>query len=510
MPSRPAHDGLRQVTDNLLLEAEGLYKRYGGVRALNGASLAVRAGEVHALVGENGSGKSTLLKIVSGLLRPDAGSISLAGEQVDFRSPTEALRQGIATVTQETTLALDLSVAENVFLGHRMARRAGVIDWGSTRRRALAALRRLGLEIDTSLPVRRLRTDQRQLVEIARALSMDARVLILDEPTSSLTEDEVESLFRAVRALREQGVATIFVSHRLKEVYELAGHITVLRDGETVGSGPAHEIGRPQLIQLMVGRDLVDALPSAAAETGSGAALRVRGLSIDGALDGVDLDVAPGEIVGLAGLLGAGRSELLEALFGLRRPRAGTIEIHGAQARLRSPRDAIGCGLALVPADRKLQGLVQRMTVRENLVMAATSSTLRVLPPRTATEQPLVTAAVESMRIRAQSPRAAVGTLSGGNQQKVVLGKWLATEPRVLMLDEPTRGVDVGAKAEIYRLLFEAAEAGVAILVSSSENPELLTLCDRVVVLFRGRISATLTRDEATEARIAHFAGGHA
>jgi ABC-type sugar transport system ATPase subunit len=280
----------------------------------------------------------------------------------------------------------------------------------------------------------------------------------------------------------------------------------VLRDGETVGSGPAHEIGRPQLIQLMVGRDLVDALPSAAAETGSGAALRVRGLSIDGALDGVDLDVAPGEIVGLAGLLGAGRSELLEALFGLRRPSAGTIEIHGAQARLRSPRDAIGCGLALVPADRKLQGLVQRMTVRENLVMAATSSTLRVLPPRTATEQPLVNAAVESMRIRAQSPRAAVGTLSGGNQQKVVLGKWLATEPRVLMLDEPTRGVDVGAKAEIYALVDRLTRDGLGVLFISSELPELLGMADRIVVMKDGRTVGELARGKATEERLMELA----
>ena len=507
--ARPAPTVI-DVTENVLLEAAGLHKRYGGVHALSGAELTVRAGEVHALVGENGSGKSTLLRILSGQVRPEAGTVTVGGEPAEFRSPAEALRRGIATVTQETTLAPDLSVAENVFLGRRMARRAGVIDWAATRRQAGAALARLGLSIDPSVPVRRLRPDQRQMVEIARALTFDARVLILDEPTSSLTDDEVASLFAAVRGLRDHGVATIFVSHRLKEVYEVADAITVLRDGRTVGGGSAVELDRPRLIRLMVGRELADALPSATTETGDSAALRVRGLSLTGAFDGIDLDLAPGEIVGLAGLLGAGRSELLETLFGLRRPEAGTVEMDGRPVRLRTPRDAIAARIALVPADRKLQGLVLRMSVRENLVMAATSRAGRLAPPRARRELPIVSSAIADMRIRAHSSRAPVGTLSGGNQQKVVLGKWLSVKPRVLMLDEPTRGVDVGAKAEIYRLLFDAAKNGVAVLVSSSENPELLTLCDRVLVLFRGRVAATLTRDDATEARIAHFAGGHA
>jgi ABC-type sugar transport system ATPase subunit len=499
---------LGHVDDSPLLRAEGLYKRYGGVRALKGAGMTLLAGEVHALVGENGSGKSTLLRIISGQLRPDGGRLVLGGVEAVFRNPTEALRLGIATVTQETTLAPDLSVAENVFLGHRMARRGGVIDWRATRRAAREALGRLGLDIDPSTPVRRLRPDQRQMVEIARALSIDARVLILDEPTSSLTDDEVEALFRAVRALRADGVSTIFVSHRLKEVYDLADSVTVLRDGETVGTGSATDFDRPKLIQLMVGRDLVETEPPTPAAN-AGAALRIRGLRISRAFADIDLDVTHGEIVGLAGLLGAGRSELLETIFGLRRAEGGSIEIQGAPVSFRSPRHAIRGGVAFVPADRKLQGLVPRMSVSENLVMARTASAPRIFPPRSRREQPIVQGAMTGMRIRAQSPRVAVSALSGGNQQKVVLGKWLATQPRVLMLDEPTRGVDVGAKADIYNLLFDAAEKGVAVIVSSSENPELLTLCDRIVVLFRGRISATLSRDEATEAQIAHFAGGH-
>jgi ABC-type sugar transport system ATPase subunit len=488
---------------------DGLHKRYGGVHALRGARMAVNAGEVHALVGENGSGKSTLLKILSGQIQADAGLITMDGHPAGFRNPTDALRSGIATVTQETTLAQDLSIAENVFLGHRMAKRGPVVDWRATRRRALAAVQRLGLEVDPSMPVRRLRPDQQQMVEIARALSIDARVLILDEPTSSLTDDEVEALFGLVRKLRDQGVATIFVSHRLKEVFDLVDRVTVLRDGHTVAASPIEELDRPKLIHLMVGRALEEIEPPAAQEQGGAVALRVRGLTLPAGFADVDLEVAPGEIVGLAGLVGAGRSELLEALFGLHRPSAGVVEVDGTKVTFKQPRHSIRSGMAFVPADRKQQGLVLEMSVRENLVMASTSRLSRARRPAGRRELPAVRSAVEGMRIRAHSPRAPVATLSGGNQQKVVLGKWLATNPRVLMLDEPTRGVDVGAKSEIYRLLFDVAQRGVGILVSSSENPELLTLCDRIIVMFRGRVAAELTREEATEARIAHFAGGH-
>ena len=491
-----------------LLVGEGLHKRYGGVHALRGARLAVHAGEVHGLVGENGSGKSTLLNILSGQLQPDEGQIAIAGGDVSFRSPTDALRRGIATVTQETTLAPDLSIAENVFLGHRLARRGPVIDWRESRRRAQRALGRLGLDLDPSQPVRQLRPDQQQMVEIARALSIDARVLILDEPTSSLTDDEVQALFGLVRKLRGDGVATIFVSHRLKEVFDLVDRITVLRDGRTGGETAASESDRAGLIHLMVGRALEELEPPAGEDQGREAALRVRGLTVPRAFEAVDLDVAPGEIVGLAGLVGAGRSELLETVFGLRAAAAGTIAVAGRPLSLRSPRHAMRNGLGFVPADRKLQGLVATMDVRENLVMAATSRLARLRRPAARRELPIVRTSFESMGIRARSPRASVATLSGGNQQKVVLGKWLATSPRVLMLDEPTRGVDVGAKSDIYQLLFEAAERGVGVLVSSSENPELLTLCDRIVVMFRGRVAAELARDEATEPRIAHFAGG--
>ena len=484
-----------------------MHRRFGGVHALRGAELNVFPGEVHALVGENGSGKSTLLRILSGQLQPDDGELFLAGRDGPFRSASEALRSGVVTVSQETTLVPDLSIAENIFLGHRMPRRAGVVDWRATRRAAAAALDRLGLALDPARAVRHLRPDQAQMVEIARALSLDARVLILDEPTSSLTDDEVESLFAAVRRLRDDGAAVIFVSHRLHEVSALADRITVLRDGRTVGSAPAGELDRQSLIALMVGGALEDVDAVASEAGGEDVVLRLRGLSRAGEFADVDLTVARGEIVGLAGLVGAGRTELLEAVFALRRAE-GEIEVDGRRVSYRRPADAIRDGVALVPADRKRQGLVLDRSVHENLLMAVGARCRRLRRPSPKREAALVGAAVEQLRIRARSPRVAVSTLSGGNQQKVLLGKWLETKPRLLMLDEPTRGVDVGAKAEIYRLLFEARARGIGVLVSSSEIPELLTLCDRIVVMFRGRVAVSLGREQATEAAIAHHAGG--
>ena len=492
-----------------ILAAARMQKRFGGVHALRGASLVVYPGEVHALVGENGSGKSTLLKILSGQLQPDDGELAFAGEPTTFRHATDALQRGIATVTQETTLVPDLSIAENVYLGHRMARRAGLIDWRRTHELAREALARLSLpDISPALLARRLRPDQQQMVEIARALSIDARVLILDEPTSSLTDDEVAALFSIVRRLGDHGVATIFVSHRLNEVFAIADRITVLRDGHTVGGGLVSELDRGRVIQLMVGRSLEAGNPSEQPSERRDAVLRIRGLTLRDAFAEVDLDVAPGEIVGLAGLVGAGRSELLESIFGLRQCE-GSIELAGRKVSHRHPRQAIRHGIGFVPAERKLHGLILEMSVRENLMMASTSLLPRLRYPNPAREQAVVQSVVSSLGIRAHSQRAPVSTLSGGNQQKVVLGKWLTTQPKVLLLDEPTRGVDVGAKSEIYRLLQDASERGIGILISSSENPELLALCNRIVVMFRGRVATVLDRDEATEARIAHFAGGH-
>jgi ABC-type sugar transport system ATPase subunit len=492
-----------------VLVAEDLHKHYGGARALQGASMSLFPGEVHGLCGENGSGKSTLLKIVSAQVVADQGRVVLNGEETSFGDASQALAAGIATVTQERALVDDLSVVENIFLGPRKPRSRLGIDWRETRRRARALLDSLGCTIDLDAPVGRLRPDLQQMVEIARALSTDARVLVLDEPTSSLADEEVESLFDAVRALKGSGVATVFVSHRLREVFALCDRVTILRDGAVVGAGPIGEFDERRLVSLMLGREL-DALSfdERRPDQLEGAVLRVRNLSVPGRVGGISLDVRPGEVVGLAGLVGAGCSDVLGALFGLEPLASGKVELDGRRVAMRGPARAMAAGFGLVPADRKAQGLVLDMTVRENLLMARDARRPRLARPSPAADRRAVAEAARAFHITAGADDAAASRLSGGNQQKVVLAKWFATEPRVLLLDEPTRGVDVGSKAEIYRLLEEAKERGLAILVSSSETAELLLLCDRVLVMARGRITASFDRDEADEAVIAHAAMG--
>jgi ABC-type sugar transport system ATPase subunit len=498
-----------------LLELNRLAKRFGGVRALSDANLTITgAGVVHGLIGENGSGKSTLLGVLSGQLRPDAGDIHLDGREVVFTEPLDAIRHGIAMVSQETAIAPDLSVAENIFLGHRMTRTRVGIDWPATRDRAAEILERLALDIDPGHRAGSLSPDRQQMVEIARALSMDARVLILDEPTSSLTDDEVEALFSAVRSLTTQGVSVIFVSHRLTELFDLCDELTVLRDGRTTAAGPVGEFDVHSLVDAMVGgngawRESARSMQGGADDAASGPAVSVQSLAVPGVLHDITFDVQPGEIVGLAGLLGAGRSELLEAIFGLRPLVSGEVRLFGDPHAPASPRDAIARGLGYLPPDRKEAGLVLGRTVAENLAMVATSGAGRLRSPHGRGTGDIVAEVMASMHVRAPSPHVSVGTLSGGNQQKVALGKWIAAGSRLLLLDEPTRGVDVAAKAEIHQLLRATAANGVALLVSSSENDELLQLCDRIFVLYRGRIVASLSATDASEALLGRYAGGH-
>ncbi len=492
------------------LSASGVHKRFGGVHALRGAELAVARGEVHSLVGANGSGKSTLLNILSGQIAADAGTITLDGEEVRLGHARQAIAVGIVTVTQETTLVPNLSVAENILLGPRKVRRWYGIDWHATRRRAGEIRDLLGADFPLNEPVASLRPDQQQLVEIARAISMDARVLLLDEPTSSLTEDEVESLFALVRSLRERGMTIIFVSHRMSELFAIADRVTILRDGRTVASGPIADYDAGRIIERMVGGKAASAEAVRAAQEERSTRLRVQQLSVPGRVHGASVSVAAGECVGLAGLTGSGRTELLDAIFGLRRPSSGRIELDGREFRPRRVADSIGHGLAYVPGDRKSLGLVLNMTLTENLMMASTSRAMRLRVPVRTRERAKVGAVASDFGIVASSPDAPCATLSGGNQQKVVLAKWLHTTPRVLLMDEPTRGVDVGAKTEIYRLLQRAQDEGTAVLVSSSENEELLLLCDRILVMFRGRVVAEFDRADATEAGLAHSAMGAA
>lgn len=513
-PASIAGGVLGESTSGTLVAMVGIHKRFGGVRALRGADLTLpQGGAVYSLMGENGSGKSTLLGILSGQLRPDAGSIFLGGEPVAFANPAQAVAWGIAMVSQEVAVAPDLSVAENILLGRRLVRGPGGIDWGRTRARAAEVLEGLGLDLDLETPVRRLRADQRQMVEIARAASMNARVLILDEPTSSLTDDEVQRLFAAIRRMTDRGVAVIFVSHRIPEVLKIADHIIVLRDGRSVSSGPASEYDGDSLVDAMVGRPgarvVVPHAPLTESTAERPAELELRGVSVGNAVRDVTLSVRAGEIVGLAGLVGAGRSELLEAIFGLRPITAGSVALGGEPLAARSPLQAIELGLGYLPPDRKTQGLVLPLSVKENLTMVSSLDRRRLSVVRDGVYARQVREAVEAMRISAPSLDAPVGTLSGGNQQKVALAKWLAAGTRVLLMDEPTRGVDVAAKGEIHELLRRATNRGLALLVSSSENDELLALCDHILVMFRGSVVARLSAAHATEATIARAAGGH-
>jgi ABC-type sugar transport system ATPase subunit len=496
------------ATEGALLSVTGIHKRFGGVHALRGADLAVRRGEVHSLVGANGSGKSTLLNILSGQVAPDAGTIVLDGEPVKFRDPSRALAAGIATVTQETTLVPDLSVAENILLGPRKVRRWFGIDWRASRRRAAEIQKLLGADFSVDDKVSDLPADQRQLVEIARAISMNARVLLLDEPTSSLTEAEVESLFGLVCSLKARGLTTIFVSHRMSELFALADRVTILRDGRTVEVGEIGAYDSDRIIERMVGAIPAPAKVHGAAAEESEPALRVHELSVPGRVHDATLTVAAGEAVGIAGLTGSGRTELLEAIFGMRRPSSGRVEVGGAELRHGRVAQAIEHGLAYVPGDRKNQGLVLSMSVAENLMMATTSRKMRLRVPSRSRERTEARGLAATFGIVTPSTEAACRTLSGGNQQKVVIAKWMRGSPAVLLMDEPTRGVDVGAKREIYRLLADAREQGVGILVSSSETEELLLLCDRILVMARGRIVASLDRAHATEANLAHYSMG--
>ncbi|HEX3803508.1 MAG TPA: sugar ABC transporter ATP-binding protein [Solirubrobacteraceae bacterium] len=500
------------VIDAPLLEAQTIYKQFGAVRALRGASLAVsRPGVVHALLGANGSGKSTMLGILSGQQRPDRGVLNCQGRLVSFAEPADAVRAGIAMVSQETSLAMDLTVAENVLLG-RLARTAVGIDWKASRTRAASVLEPLGVDYDLDAPVRSLLPHERQMVEIARALSIDARLLILDEPTSSLVATEVDALLNTVRRLSETGVSVIFVSHRLSEVMAVADEVTVLRDGQTAATGAISEFDAGGLIAAMLGNAAPEATagrriaPSASQQK---PALALSNVAIAGLVNGVSLTVDQGEIVGLAGLEGAGRSELLEAIFGARSDWTGEVQIGEKALRQHSPRTAIAQGIAFVPPDRGTQGLVTTMSVGENLRMVATRNGGALMPPGTDDPDGEIAEMVRRLRIRTPSLDAPVGTLSGGNQQKVALAKWLRSQPRVLLLDEPTRGVDVGARGEIHDTLREAVgRSGLAILVSSSENDELLELCDRIIVMFAGRIVDSINAHEATEVLIAHRASG--
>lgn len=480
--------------DQPLLWARGVHKAYGGVIALKGVDLEVRPGEVHALMGQNGAGKSTLIKVIAGAAQPDAGSIEWKGQQVEMTAPRDALELGIRVIYQHLHLVEHLSIADNFSLGNE-ATRAGVIDRRRDAQRAREALGRLGVTIDPRMLVGRLATAERQLVEIARAIDSDAKVLIMDEPTASLGNEEVERLFTVVRDLASKGLAIIFISHRLDEVYGISDRITVLRDGATVGTYDTADLPRAELISLMVGKE-VDHTVEPTSHATAIPVLQAESISTTTGLTDVSFTLHRGEVLGFFGLMGSGRTELARALFGADSIESGRILLDGGPLRVRDPKDAVLAGIGMVPEDRARQGALLRLSIVDNITAASSDmiSHLGFLRPRRARQ--IAQDGVDRLSIRTPSVHSLVANLSGGNQQKVVLGKWLVREMQVLVLDEPTVGVDVGAKREIYDIINDITETGGSVILMSSEIAEITAVCDRVAVLREGRITGVVERPQ--------------
>jgi D-xylose transport system ATP-binding protein len=499
-----------------LFEMRDIVKEFPGVRALDGVSLILDPGEFHALVGENGAGKSTLMKVLSGVYPAGSfeGQILIENEPRKFRNVRESEAAGIAIIFQELSLVKELTVGENIFLGQEPSR-FGVIDWSELYHKASTLLRDLQLNIDPRIHVGRLGIGQQQLVEIAKALSKNARILVLDEPTAALTEAEVETLFSILRKLKDRGVAMVYISHKLDEVFRLSDRITVLRDGRTVGTHNASELTRKRVIELMVGREVNDIFPEAHHQFTDNA-LEVDGLAVystDGRttklVDNVSFTVRGGEVLGIAGLMGSGRTEVLSAIFGAWKGNVkGSVKVNGLHVEIGSPGDAIRLGISFVTEDRKRYGLILDQTIRDNITLAGLKSLSGPVLTNQAKEMRAARRQMDSLRIKARSPMTIAGTLSGGNQQKVVLGKWLLTEPKILFLDEPTRGIDVGAKQEIYTEINKLAKEGLAIVLVSSELPEILGMSDRILVLHDGKVTGEFDRSEASPEKVMAAATG--
>ncbi|TCC50330.1 sugar ABC transporter ATP-binding protein [Kribbella pittospori] len=480
-------------------------KSFGPVVALRSGSLEARAGSIHALVGENGAGKSTLVKIVAGVYRKDAGTFLIDGEPVDFGSTAESKAAGIAVIYQEPTLFPDLSVTENIFMGRQILGRGRRIDKGAMHTEAERLFKSLGVHIDPRRPALGLSIADQQIIEIAKAISLDAKVLIMDEPTAALSGVEVERLFTVARQLRDEGRALVFISHRFDEVFALCDTVSVMRDGSYIETLAIAETSVGEIVNLMVGREIAELFPKQETEIGD-IVLSVENLTSAGIFHDVTFTVRRGEIVGLAGLVGAGRSEIARAVFGVDRYDAGTVTMKGTKVPQRNPRGAIKSGMAFIPEDRRQQGLVTEASVAANISAVIRESLTRAGLLTRSVENRAVAPWASRLEVKTNALDAAAKTMSGGNQQKVVIAKWLASQPDLLIIDEPTRGIDVGTKAEVHRLLSELAGRGVAVLMISSELPEILGMADRVLVICEGRLTAEFSREEATPERVMHAA----
>lgn len=483
-----------------VIQVQHVSKSFGGVHALEDVHFETFAGEVHAILGENGAGKSTLIKIITGVHQPDSGEVLLNGKPVRFASTREAQEQGIAAIYQEPSLFPDLDVAENIMVGRQPSSRFG-IDWKRMYKEAGDILRRLGLSIDPRTKARELSVAQQQVVEIARALSINAKVLIMDEPTSSLTLGEVEELFGIVRQLREAGTAIVFISHRLEELFALADRVTILRDGTYVGTRPMSGVTTEEMIKMMVGRALGELFPKQTVEPGE-VILEVEGLGREGTFSGVSFQLRKGEILGMSGLIGAGRTNVARALFGTEPATTGTIKLDGKRVTITGPDVAMSMGIGYVPEDRKEHGLVLKMSIADNITLPVLSRFSARGWLNQGKEKTAASDGSQKLSVKMSGVSQKAGELSGGNQQKVVLAKWLGTNPKVLILDEPTRGIDVGTKAAVHALMSNLAAQGLAILMISSELPEVLGMSDRILVMREGRLTGEFSRAEATQEKL--------
>ena len=491
-----------------VVEMKNIHKSFFNVQVLKGVDFDLIPGEIHALMGENGAGKSTLMKILTGIHKSNSGEILYKGEIVEYHSPKEAEKAGIAVIHQELNIIPYLTVAENMFLGKELKRQPfGILKTKEMNEKTKENLNRLGIDIDPQKEAGELSVGQQQMIEIARAIAAETEVLIMDEPTAALTDREIETLFTVINQLRREGVAIIYISHRMEEIFRMCDRITVLRDGQSIGTKITSETDFEEIVKMMVGRELGERFPERTAEIG-GDRFVVEDLSLEGIFNNISFNVRKGEILGVAGLMGAGRTEIMETIFGARKKKSGRIYMDGKELNIRKPHHAIAAGIGFITEDRKDEGLVLGLTVRENLAIPNLKKLSKSAVIQKQKEKQWTEEMIQKLRIKTSGPEQEVKSLSGGNQQKVVFGKWLGTEPKLLILDEPTRGVDVGAKKEIYSIMNELTEKGFSIIMVSSELPEILGMSDRVMVIHEGKLSAILDKKEASQEKIMEAATG--